>query len=330
MKPLPKQICIPTPQSLSRRCAGSAIRKPAQPPAHTAITRHEPLVWNLALLHDKSKLYLTLAKKKTTGERRRGERTNPVTPSPHRIDPSVHLTSLSTPRHPPSAPTSPTSGFQERSQPKPQPKPQPSALPPRGRRRQDLPQGVPGLQHGRSRVGLHVPARLQQVDERRRPAGVERGAEPPLNHVPVVVGLGHVGEGLAQGADLPQDEGEGVDVDLLVVRHSRADLGGHEPLAARHAGHLLFVRLFVCLFVVIVVLFFVVVVVSVGWRPMDVVVDVDVEWRGCWLVGRKRWNGTSATQKARRGSGREDRRGHYTKRDDHKRRQGEAADITGI
>lgn len=85
---------------------------------------------------------------------------------------------------------------------------------------------------------MDVPARLQQVYELRVPPGIKGGPEPALHDVTVVVGRGHAGEGLAEGADLPQHQGERVDVHLFVVRQPRACLGGHEPLAAGHAQHL--------------------------------------------------------------------------------------------
>ena len=84
-----------------------------------------------------------------------------------------------------------------------------------------------------------MPAALQHRRETRGPSGVELGSETAQYHLLKVGGLVHLGEGLHQGADLPEDHAEGVYVHFFVVGQAAAYLRRHEPLRTGHARHLL-------------------------------------------------------------------------------------------
>ena len=83
-----------------------------------------------------------------------------------------------------------------------------------------------------------MPAALQHRRKTRGPSRVERGPEAAQHHLLKVGGLVHPGEGLHQGADLPEHHAEGVYVHFFVVGQAAAHLRRHEPLRASHARHL--------------------------------------------------------------------------------------------
>lgn len=97
---------------------------------------------------------------------------------------------------------------------------------------------VLGMHNRRPTVRILVPTRPEKVLERQRPPRVERRSVAAEDDALEVVHFAHAFEGFAQRADLPQQEGEGVDIDLLVVRQAVVDFRCHEALVARHAGHL--------------------------------------------------------------------------------------------
>ena len=70
------------------------------------------------------------------------------------------------------------------------------------------------------------------------PGAIGGRAEDAQHHLLKVGGLVHTGEGLHQGADLPEHHAKGVYVHFFVVGQAAAHLWRHEPLRAGHARYL--------------------------------------------------------------------------------------------